>query len=184
MVLGSAQSFVPGSEFTTQILDIGGTGGTSTTVNLIYGATGGGVDFDAGTHLFTVPVDGKYLITYGLSCEADAQVISDLLGRTARIWIGVNNNGITDLGAVPLNFTYTVPGDQPTGEIATLMLSGYGQLQVDLEAGDTLGLKLFGSGSGTTPANITVGPDQLQDPTVLLGLNNGGTLSVMLIATD
>jgi hypothetical protein len=187
MVLGSAQSFVPGSTFTEQVLNIGATGGTSATVNLIYGATGGGVNFDAGTHLFTVPVDGKYLITYGLSCDADDQVVTDYGQRAAKVWVGVHKiTGIvgTDLGSVPLNLSGTVPSNETGGEASPLMLSGYGQLQVDLEAGDTLGLKLFGSGSGATAANVTIGPDQLQDPAVLLGLNNGGTLSVMLIATD
>ena len=142
------------------------------------------MNFDTGTHLFTVPVDGKYLVTYGLSCEADHQVVNDYQNSAAKVWIGVHKNGNTDLGAVPLNLSSTVPSNESGGEVSPLMLSGYGQLQVDLEAGDTVGLKLFGSGSGTSPANITIGPDQLQDPSVLLGLNNGGTLSVMLIAAD
>ena len=148
---------------------------------MTYGATGGGVSFDAGTHLFTVPVDGNYFITYGLSCDADPAVLNDYNNAAAKVWVGVRKNGNTDLGAVPLNLSGTVPSNEPGGEISPLMLSGYGQLQVHLVAGDTIGLKLYGSGSGTTPANITIDADQLADSAVASGLNNGGTLSVMLI---
>jgi hypothetical protein len=63
------------------------------------------------------------------------------------------------------------------------MLSGFGQMQLPLLANDTISLKLYGSTDADVPAVITISAGQLFDATTVgtPSLNNGGTLSVVLL---
>lgn len=182
VVMGVAQSYDPGHTG-SQTVPMNATGGTSAFVALAQAATGGGMDFTA--PYFTVPFDGMYFITYGLSCEGSPDLIEDFSTEdgSAKLWIGVHRtSGQTeaDLGAVPLGLANTT-ANSATGPDPR-MLSGFGQMQTHLIVGDEIRLKVYGSTDADGSEAITIGSGQLYDartPSVLL--NNGGTLSVMLI---
>ena len=152
-------------------------------MTLTYGATGtsGNVNFDPLTSLFTVNSEGDYLVSYGLSCAADSHLLSYFASGNATAWIAAERTQpgpiVSEIGGVPLAVTDSVVNNAGPSQL----LSGFGQLEVHLTAGDTVGLKLFvNGGTGATGGALTLDPSQITSPS-LETINNGGTLSLLLI---
>jgi hypothetical protein len=185
LVMGVAQSFDPSATGTDQTVVMSGTGGNSAPVNLPLQSVSGGMIPQ--TNSFQIPVDGNYFITYGLSCEANTDLVEDYGEPSAKVWVGVHKvsgTDETDLGAVPMNLSGTVPSQVPITPTPTVsMLSGYGQLHAQLLAGDIISLKVYGSTDGEADASIIISANQLFDATAVgtPSLNNGGTLSIILM---
>jgi hypothetical protein len=96
-------------------------------------------------------------------------------------WICVDVNG-SELGAVPLSQTQSLVNNGSSGEEnAPRLLSGFGQLQADLNIGDTITLKVFIE-SGQTGSIATIASNQISPGTPAGEFNSGGTLSISRIS--
>jgi hypothetical protein len=181
VVMGSAQTFNPGLTGPTTVYFITSTPSEYTVfLNLHSVSSSGGVTFSGNS--FTVNTPGNYYITYGLSAEANSALVADYASGSAKIWIGVvllRNFLSSALGAVPLGITYSTPDNETGSSTGPRMLSGFGQMQVPLQANDTIFLVLNGTSPGTSGETITVAADNLSDFSALV--NNGGTLSLLLM---
>ena len=183
VVVGLAQSFTPDTAFGGQTVNAGFGGGIFTTVDLHASSTSN-ITFDPENSSFTILNDGNYLISYGLSGSADADLVTDWSAGTVTAWIAVERHtggspGVTsELGAVPLSLTQSLaqggtPGSGPE------MVSGYGQLSASLVAGDTIKLMLFISNGDGGPATLSTGMGLIMRNSQKL--SQGGTLSLLLI---
>lgn len=135
---------------------------------------------------FTVKSHGDYLLQYGLTAVPSTalvySLVTPLLSATnpatstaplVPVWIAVRvlRNGLGTLyGAVPLALTWTMntdPSAQSTltnldgtlnGLRSSFILTGFGQIPLELEAGDLVSLQIF----------LAVAPSTLQvDPTLV-----------------
>ncbi len=180
VVMGVAQTFAPTGPTGSQTLPVSSSTGIVTQVPLhVYSTSSAAGKPTPGVNKFTINTDGNYYITYGLSAEASADLIDDYGDSSAKIWLGVYNaNAKQYLGAVPVGITYSTPNNE-TGS----MVSAFGQMQASLVSGDTLELRLFGITDDDSGAAVIINSANLYDTTdiSLLPLNNGGTLSLMLI---
>ena len=182
--MGIAQSFVPGITGATQSLT-GTSPGTFAIVNLDHGTTtSSDITFNAATHLFTVNTTGTYLISYGLTAVAEADLMEDFTtDYTATTWISVERTTagptVTQIGAVPLALTGSVVNNTGGSATSPQLLSGFGQLQASLVAGDTIGLRIFINSGDADASTMDIAPGQILRGTE--AINNGGTLSLILL---
>jgi hypothetical protein len=190
VVMAVAQTWGPTGPTGSESLLVNNTTGIVTQVplNLSTTTSSPGAPTLSGNQ-YTINTTGNYYITYGLSAEANADLVEDYANGSAKIWLGIYNVTASPnqcLGAVPVGITYSTPNNETGTTDGPRMVSAFGQMRAALASGDILELRLFGSGDadGETPEAVIINSDNLSDPTVtpnLLNLNNGATLSLLLM---